>query len=138
MCAYVECSRPTTNATLDYVSNNSKTDPFENNAVVFGVQLSPEARGPDPVVMQPVKVTSNQKTETCQLKEPGKSSPDTKAKPGSCSQHSFDTMGLSDVESSVSTPKSVPRHKTREMKRVSKVQLPLSLATSRSAPPLAI
>ena len=130
----MECSRPTANATLDYDSNNSKADPLENDSAVFGVQLSPEARGPDPVVMQLVKATSNHKTETRRPKEPGKSSPHTKANRSSRSRHSFDTMGLPDVESSVSSPKSVPRRKTRETKRVSKVRLPLSPATSHSPP----
>ena len=86
------------------------------------------------MVMLPVKATSNHKTETRQPKEPRKISPHTKAKPGSHSRHSFDTMGLSDVESSVSSPKSVPRRKTRKTKRVSNVQLPLSPATSHSPP----
>lgn len=80
------------------------------------------------MVIRPVKASSNHKSETRQL------SLRAKAKPGSRSQYPFDTMGLSDVESSVSSPKSVPRRKTRATKRVSKVQLPLSPATSHSPP----
>ena len=101
---------------------------------MFGVQLSPEARGPDPVVIQPVKVSSNCKPETGQPKEPGQCSPYTKARPDSRSQRSFDTEGLSHMESSISSPKSVPRRKTRAAKSVSVVQLPLSPATSHSPP----
>ncbi len=125
---------PNASATSDYDSNNSKGDPFENDSAVFGVQLSPEARGPDPVVIQPVKAYCNHKTEAPQPTEPGKSSPLTNAKPDSRSQHSFDTVGSFDMESSVSSPKSVPRRKTRGTKRVSKVRLPLSPATSHSPP----
>ena len=86
------------------------------------------------MVMQPVEASPNHKRETPQPTEPGKRSPHTNAKPESRSQHSFDTMGTSDMESSVSSPKSVPQRKTRATKRVSKVQLPLSPATSHSPP----
>ena len=99
---------------------------------MFGVQLSPEARGPDPVVIQPVKPPSNRKPETGQPKKPGQCTPSTKARPDSRSQHSFDTEGLSHVESSSLSPKSA--RKTRAAKRVSVVQLPLSPATSHSPP----
>jgi len=89
------------------------------------------------VVVQPVKASSNHKTETRQPKEPRKSPPNTKAKPNSRSrkmEHLFDTPRLSDMESSVSSPEVVPQRKPRIAKGVTKVQLPLSPATSHSPP----
>jgi hypothetical protein len=125
---------PDANAALDYDSSDSKADPFENGSAVFGVKLSSEAKGLDPVVMQPVKASSNHKTETRQPRELRKSSPHTKTQPDSHSQHSFDTAGLPDIESSMSGRRSVPQCKTRATKGVSTAQLPLSPATSHSPP----
>jgi hypothetical protein len=84
--------------------------------------------------MQPVEASSNRKTETRQPKEPEESSSHTKAKPDSRSHHSIHAAGLSDIESGVSGPKSVPRGKTRAKKRVSRVQRPLSPATPQVRP----
>jgi len=84
------------------------------------------------MVMQPIKAPSNHKTETRQPEEPGKSLPHTKAKPDSCLQHAFDTAGVSDIEPIISSPKSVPRCKTRATIRVSTVKPPLSPITSPS------
>jgi hypothetical protein len=84
--------------------------------------------------MQPVKASSNHKPETRQPKEPGQISPHSKAGPDSRSQHSFETAGFPYMESSLSSPGSVPRCKTRATNGVSMVQLPLSPATSRSPP----
>ena len=47
-------------------------------------------------------------------------------------EQSFDTAGLSDMESSVSSPRILPRSKIRVEKSVSKVQLPPLPVTSRS------
>ena len=81
--------------------------------------------------MQPVGTTSNHKTETPQPKEPEKTPPHTKEKPHSRSQRAGQLFDI-DIESSVSSPKIVSRCKTRVPKSVSKVQLPLSPATSQS------
>src|SRR5258708_36774124 len=73
--------------------------------------------------------------ETHQPKEPRKITLHTEAKPNSRSQrtaHLFDTARLSDMESSVSSPEVVSQRKTRIERGITKVQLPLSPATSHS------
>jgi len=86
------------------------------------------------VATQPVKVSSNHKPKIRQPKEPGQLSSHTKTRPDSHLQHSFDTARVSYMESSISSPRSVPPCKTGATKRVSAVQVPLSPATSHSPP----
>lgn len=80
---------------------------------------------------------SNHKTGTHQPKEPRESPPHDKAKSNSRSQRTgrlCDTPGLSDIESSASSPEVIPQRRARIARSVPKVQLPLSPAPSHSPP----